>query len=75
MGNRFTTLSFRTFAHQVANGESPKVDRDGQLNLLHCQEVARIVWEKIEEGFVGECRPQGHAIKVSAIACDVERIG
>ena len=66
-GKPFYNSVVSTFAHQVANGESPKIDRDGQLNLLHCQQVARIVWEKIEEGFVGECRPQGMPIKVSEL--------
>jgi len=66
-GKPFYNSVVSTFAYQIATGETPSIDRDGKLNLLHCQQVAQIIWEKIEEGAVGECRPQGREIKVSEL--------
>ena len=73
-GKPFYNSVVSTFAHQIANGETPAIENDGQLNLLHCQQVARIIWEKIEDGAVGEFRPQGQIIKVSELLERLNRL-
>lgn len=66
-GKPFYNSVVSTFAYQVATGDEPQIANDGQLNLLHCQQVAKIIWECIEEGTVGEQRPMGRPIKVSEL--------
>lgn len=66
-GKPFYNSVVSTFAFQIATGETPSIDRDGDLNLLHCQQVAEIIWEKIEDGFVGDARPHGRPIRVSQL--------
>jgi UDP-2-acetamido-2,6-beta-L-arabino-hexul-4-ose reductase len=73
-GKPFYNSVVSTFAHQVVHGDSPKIDRDGNLNLLHAQQVSEIVWSKIEEGFVGTARPQGIPIKVSELLQRLTRL-
>ena len=63
-GKPFYNSVVSTFAHQIAAGESPTVTGDGQLNLMHCHDVALTIWEKIESGSSGDYRPQGTPIGV-----------
>jgi UDP-2-acetamido-2,6-beta-L-arabino-hexul-4-ose reductase len=66
-GKPFYNSVVSTFAYQVATGEEPTIDRDGQLNLLHCQDVAETIWTIIEDGVVGDHRPEGQPLKVSEL--------
>lgn len=66
-GKPFYNSVVSTFCHLVANEEEPEVHNDSELNLLHCQDVASLVWNVIEEGSVGEVRPNGSPIKVSEL--------
>jgi UDP-2-acetamido-2,6-beta-L-arabino-hexul-4-ose reductase len=56
-----------TFCHKLANGETPEVTGDGQVNLLHAYDVSQIVWDSIENGTVGESRPEGCKMFVSEL--------
>jgi UDP-2-acetamido-2,6-beta-L-arabino-hexul-4-ose reductase len=66
-GKPFYNSVVSTFAHQLANGETPEIANDGVVNLLHAHDVARIIWDVAEEGTVGELRPAGRSMKVSAL--------
>lgn len=56
-----------TFAFQLANRQQPSIDADGQLELLHGQEVAQIMDAAVREGRTGELRPPGQQMGVSAL--------
>ncbi len=66
-GKPFYNSVVSTFCHQLANGEAPQIDRDGQVNLLHAHDVARIIWDAIEDSTDGELRPQGCEMFVSEL--------
>ena len=63
-GKPFYNSACSTFAHQIAQGEQPSVTGNGQLNLLHTQQAARIIWDVIQKGTSGQLRPQGESISV-----------
>ena len=63
-GKPFYNSACSTFAHQIAQGEQPSVTGNGQLNLLHTQQAARIIWDVIQNGTTGQLRPQGESISV-----------
>lgn len=73
-GKPFYNSVVSTFCHQLANGETPKIDRDGQLHLLHTQQVAELIWEQIESGNSGDVRPEGVPVKVSELLARLNRL-
>jgi len=73
-GKPFYNTVVSTFAHQLAHGETPKIDNDGQLQLLHCQDVAAEIWERITTKFSGEARPVGQPIKVSEMLARLQKM-
>ncbi|MGZ5441409.1 MAG: polysaccharide biosynthesis C-terminal domain-containing protein [Thermoanaerobaculia bacterium] len=64
-GRPFYNSVVSTFCHQLARRETPRVDQDGDLELLHAQEVAKVALTAIREGTAGEIRPAGQQIKVT----------
>ncbi|MFB4202413.1 UDP-2-acetamido-2,6-beta-L-arabino-hexul-4-ose reductase [wastewater metagenome] len=54
-----------TFCYQLARGETPSIAHDGQLELLHAQEVAELALAAIRSGRTGEQRPAGREMRVS----------
>ncbi|QEG22338.1 polysaccharide biosynthesis C-terminal domain-containing protein [Mariniblastus fucicola] len=73
-GKPFYNSVVSTFAHQLANGETPKIISDGQVNLLHAHDVAQIIWNSIEDGTVGELRPHGSEMFVSELLERMQRL-
>ena len=73
-GKPFYNSVVSTFAYQLATGEKPRIDNDGQLCLLHCQDVAAEIWDRITTGFSGEARPAGTSVKVSEMLQRLERL-
>ncbi len=71
-GKPFYNSVVSTFAWQLANDQQPEIQSDGLLSLLHTSDVARLVQEKIDEGFVGTVRPRGTDIRVTSL---LDRIG
>jgi UDP-2-acetamido-2,6-beta-L-arabino-hexul-4-ose reductase len=66
-GKPFYNSAVSTFAHQIANGESPTVTGDGQLSLLHAHDVAKVAWQAVCDGSDGEMRPTGTPLKVTQL--------
>ena len=64
-GRPFHNSVVSTFCHQLATGEEPRIDHDGALELLHAQDVARLILDAVADCTVGELRPQGREMKVS----------
>jgi UDP-2-acetamido-2,6-beta-L-arabino-hexul-4-ose reductase len=73
-GKPFYNSACSTFAHQIAQGEQPSVTGNGQLNLLHTQQAARIIWRVIQEGTSGQLRPQGESISVLELVDRLSRL-
>jgi UDP-2-acetamido-2,6-beta-L-arabino-hexul-4-ose reductase len=66
-GKPFYNSVVSTFAYQLANGETPQIHADGDLELLHAQAVAALFLEALTAGQTGELRPAGVAMKVSEL--------
>ena len=66
-GRPFYNSVVSTFCHQLANQEEPTVQVDGELELLHAQDVARVARESIREGITGTRRILGEPLGVSAL--------
>lgn len=66
-GRPFHNSVVATFCHQLARGETPTIDSDGDLELLHAQEVADLVLEAIATRCCGTQRPTGRRLRVSEL--------
>jgi UDP-2-acetamido-2,6-beta-L-arabino-hexul-4-ose reductase len=67
LGRPFYNSVVATFCHQLARGETPRVQQDATLSLLHAQDVADLVAELARSPAAGDIRPGGHAILVSEL--------
>lgn len=66
-GKPFYNSVVSTFCHQLANDESPSVDNDSDLELLHAQDVAELIVRNIGVSANGDVRPAGRALTVSEL--------
>ena len=66
-GKPFYNSVVSTFAYQLSQGLAPEVKSDGQLSLLHAQDVASIIWQHIVKRSSGNERPQGTQISVTEL--------
>lgn len=66
-GRPFANSVVSTFCHQLANGETPEIHVDGQLELVHAQAVAERCLAALEIGESGRIRMVGERIQVSAL--------
>lgn len=66
-GKPFYNSVVSTFCYQLATGGKPEIDEDGQLELLHAQEVAEYVLAAIRSGKTGDAKPDGVPIRVSEL--------
>ncbi|MCU7850749.1 MAG: NAD-dependent epimerase/dehydratase family protein [Candidatus Thiodiazotropha sp. (ex Monitilora ramsayi)] len=53
-----------TFAHQVANGEQPTIHNDGQLELIHVQDLVEQIIHLYTDGTCGDVRIEGRPTSV-----------
>lgn len=63
-----------TFCHQLANGETPRIIEDGELELIHAQQVAEQIKAVIGSAAGGEIRLQGTPIRVSVVLAKLQRM-
>ncbi len=66
-GKPFHNSVVSTFCHQLARGEPPKVIADGDLELIHAQDVAARCFSAIKNGENGDSRIHGTPMKVSVL--------
>lgn len=66
-GKPFYNSVVSTFCHQLAAGETPTILTDGELNLLHAQEVAAHAIAAAEQKLLGEHVLDGRKLLVSAL--------
>jgi UDP-2-acetamido-2,6-beta-L-arabino-hexul-4-ose reductase len=66
-GRPFYNSVVSTFCHQLAVGETPGVQVDGDLELVHAQDVAARCVAAVATTENGDCRLTGTPLKVSAL--------
>lgn len=66
-GRPFYNSVVSTFCHQLAHGEVPQIVVDGDLELIHAQEVAARCLQAVETGEDGDIRVPGAPMKVSGL--------
>lgn len=66
-GRPFYNSAVSTFCHQLAVGDTPKIIRDAELELLHAQRAAEYIYRLIERPEAGEARPAGTALTVTEL--------
>jgi len=65
-GRPFYNSGFATFCHQLANGEAPQILQDGQVELIHAQQVAsRFLTLAQDTTTAGVIRVEGRPMRVS----------
>jgi UDP-2-acetamido-2,6-beta-L-arabino-hexul-4-ose reductase len=65
-GRPFHNSVVATFCHQLANGDTPRIDVDATYEYLHSGEVARLIERALGDGN-GEVEPPGTPMPVSGI--------
>jgi UDP-2-acetamido-2,6-beta-L-arabino-hexul-4-ose reductase len=60
----FYNSAVATFCYQIANDQEPVVENNGQLELLHAQDVCTAIIRSIEDGSSGLMRLSGRPITV-----------
>lgn len=65
-GRPFYNSGVATFCHQLANGETPVIATDGEVELLHAQSAAREVLRIARTRAGGELRSHGRRMRISA---------
>ena len=73
-GKPFYNSVVSTFCYQIANREAPTIVTDGDLELVHTQEVATRILQVIGKGESGDNREQGRSIKVSELLAKLNEI-
>ena len=66
-GRPFYNSVVSTFCYQLATGDEPIIEVDGQLELLHAQDVAEVILSAIRAGISGELKPDGVPIRLSPL--------
>lgn len=66
-GKPFYNSVVSTFCHQLARNETPQIITDGDLELLHAQDVAAHSLMVIQENQCGDIRLNGANMKVSEL--------
>jgi len=68
-GRPFYNSVVSTFCHQLAVKETPIIDRDSQLNLMHAQAVAKLIVRHVENppDSSQQLRPSGTLLEVSEL--------
>lgn len=66
-GKPFYNSVVSTFCHQLARGETPEIINDGELELVHAQEVAEKIMGLVHEPVTGDVRVTGVPMKVSEL--------
>ncbi len=73
-GKPFYNSVVSTFAYQLSQGLTPEIKSDGQLSLLHAQDVASLIWQHIGKRTFGTERPQGTPISVTGLLARLQRL-
>jgi len=61
-----------TFCHQLAAGETPRVEIDRELPLLHAQRAAEVLIDATSATYGGQVRPEGTPMTVTGLLAALE---
>lgn len=73
-GKPFYNSVVATFCHQLAHGEEPTVDGDGEIEQIHAQEVSRRLWRMVQEGERGRVRVEGRRLTVRELLSTLQEM-
>lgn len=73
-GRPFYNSAVSTFCHQLAHGETPEIIYDGDLELIHAQDVAGEIHALTQTSIHGVHRLQGRRMRVSEMLNLLQRI-
>ena len=63
-----------TFSHQIANGQEPSIHNDGQLELVHVQDLVAQIIGFYEQGITGDVRIEGRITSVVEVATTLQQL-
>lgn len=66
-GRAFYNSVVATFCHQLAHGEEPTVQGDGEIEQIHAQEVSRRMWRMVQAEETGTVRVDGERLTVRGL--------
>jgi UDP-2-acetamido-2,6-beta-L-arabino-hexul-4-ose reductase len=64
-GRPFYNSAIATFCHQLAVGDTPAIQVDAELELVHAQRACDLILDAIEHGRTGGVSPSGERMRVS----------
>ena len=75
-GKPFYNSVTSTFCYQLARDEEPRIDVDGELELVHAQDVARqfIDWIFLAQGRCETIRIEGRCMRVSELLAHLRKL-
>ena len=73
-GTPFYNSVVATFSHQLALGETPSIQFDRELPLLHVQQAASVLLDAAMDGVDGDLAPEGTPETVSGVLRRLESI-
>lgn len=73
-GRPFYNSVVSTFCYQLAHGQSPSIENDAEMQLIHVQDVADLVMCSAAETLTGSHRPSGRTIRVTELAARLEAL-
>ncbi len=74
-GRPFYNSVVSTFCHQLAGGDEPRIEIDGELELLHVRDVSELVLTTIRSDRSGDVRASGVHLTVSEMLDRVRDMG
>ncbi len=73
-GRTFYNSVVATFSHQLATGETPRIEVDRDLSLVHAQTVAEVLINVAENPTVSKVMVEGRVISVSDVLSKLQAI-
>ncbi len=71
-GKPFYNSGVATFCHQIVHGESPEVNPNGMLELVHVQDLVEQMLDLCQQGGSGDYRIEGQSISVPDVVKKLE---
>lgn len=73
-GRPFYNSVVSTFCHQIANGETPQIIQDREMELVHAQALAERILSAIRGGEAGLLKVTGQKTSVTALLARLQRL-
>ncbi len=73
-GRPFYNSVASTFCHQIANGETPQIIQDCEMELVHAQALAERILSVIRDGEIGLLKVTGQTTTVTALLARMQQL-